>query len=188
MKLTRLITLSIVTALALVACGREKVQPDGGTADSTLTPEQQEAKKALDYQKRQAAFADSVLGSAKGVQELAKTFGKDVQVGSVAMRDSLMKYVDAAPQCFQNGRDIDPYLAGTVTFYIHMSVVGSDVIRVQKSEWTSQAGVVTDKCFNDLAVKWKFPMGMAKQGYYLLQVQFKPQRVETTVTKRPAKQ
>jgi len=187
MKLTRLITLSLLTSLSLAACGREKVQPEGGD-NAAPTPEQQEAKKVLEYQKRQAAFADSVLGNAKGVQDLAKTYGKDIQVGNVAMRDSLVKYVAATPQCIRNGRDADPYLAGTVTFYIHMSVVGSDVVRVQKSEWTSQAGAITDKCFNEAATKWKFPMGMAKQGYYLLQVQFKPQRVETTAAKRPAKQ
>ncbi|MFA6168800.1 MAG: hypothetical protein WC700_19405, partial [Gemmatimonadaceae bacterium] len=69
--------------------------------------------------------------------------------------------------------EVDPYLAGTVTFYIHMSVVGSDVVRVQKSEWTSQAGNMADKCLTEAATKWKFPMGMAKQGQYLLQVQFK---------------
>ena len=79
---------------------------------------------------------------------------------------------------------MDPYLAGTVTFYVHMSVVGSDVVRVQKSEWTSQAGTITDKCFNDAAVKWKFPMGMAKQGKYLLQVQFKPQADTSARVKR----
>lgn len=173
MRISRLSTLSLFAMLTLAACSREKVQPEGAGADAQLTPEQQEAKKTADYRKRQAAFADSVLGTAKGVAELAKVYGKDVQVGSVRLRDSLMKYVAATPQCFKNGRDADPYLAGTVTFYVHFSVVGSDVVRVQKSEWTSQAGNISDKCFNDAAVKWKFPMGLSKQGQYLLQVQFK---------------
>ncbi len=198
MRLNRLLTLSLLTTFTLAACGREKVQPEGASADAGLSPEQAELKKAEDYRKRQAAFADSVLGSAKGVAEVAKTFGKEVTVGNVAMRDTLYKYVEATPECLRNGRDADPYLAGTVNFYIHMSVVGSDVVRVQKSEWTSPAGVITDKCLNEAATKWKFPMGMAKQGHYMLQVQFKPTSADSakkaptaapapaTATKAPA--
>lgn len=175
MKLTRLITFSLAASFALAACGGDKVKPDdaNASADASLTPEQREAKQAQDYQKRQAAFADSVLSNSKSVAEVAKTYGAAVQVGTVQMRDSLTKYVAANPQCFKTGRDIDPYLAGTVTFYVHMSVVGSDVIRVQNSEWTSQAGNAVDKCFNDITPKWKLPMGMAKQGQYMLQIQFK---------------
>ncbi|HEY3286290.1 MAG TPA: hypothetical protein VGJ96_04120 [Gemmatimonadaceae bacterium] len=171
--MNRLTTLSLIALLTAAACGGDKVKPDGDSADAALSPEQREIKQAEEYRKRQAAFADSVLGSAKSVSEVAKNYGPNVQVGSVQMRDSLLKYVQASPQCFKNGREIDPYLAGTATFYIHMSVVGSDVVRVQTSQWTSQAGTVVDKCFNELTPKWKFPMGMAKQGQYLLQVQFK---------------
>lgn len=173
MKLIRLTTLSLLATFALAACRGDKVQPDAAGADSTLTDEQRVAKSAEEYKKRQASFADSVLGNARSVTEVAKSYGKGVEVGSVQLRDSLMKYVAATPQCFKNARDVDPYLAGTVTFYIHMSVVGSDVVRVQTSEWTSQAGTMADKCLTDAATKWKFPMGVAKQGQYVLQVQFK---------------
>lgn len=173
MKLIRLTVLSLLATFALAACRGDKVQPDGAGADAALTPEQREAKSVEEYQKRQASFADSVLGNARSVTEVAKGYGKGVQVGSVQLRDSLMKYVEATPQCFKNARDVDPYLAGTVTFYIHMSVVGSDVVRVQTSEWTSQAGNMADKCLTEAATKWKFPMGMAKEGQYVLQVQFK---------------
>lgn len=173
MRLIRLTTLSLLATLSLAACGGDKVQPDGEGTDSALTAEQREAKSAAEYQKRQATFADSVLGSARSVTEVAKSYGKEIQVGSVQMRDSLMKFVEATPQCFKNARDMDPYLAGTVTFYVHMSVVGSDVVRVQTSEWTSQAGNMADKCLTEAATKWKFPMGMAREGQYVLQVQFK---------------
>ncbi len=173
MRLTRLTALSLLAVITAAACGGDKVQPEGDDANSALTPEQREAKNVEDYQKRQASFADSVLGNAKSVAEVAKGYGTGVEVGSVQLRDSLTKFVEATPQCFKNARDVDPYLAGTVTFYIHMSVVGSDVVRVQTSEWTSQAGNVADKCFNDAATTWKFPMGLSKQGHYLVQVQFK---------------
>ncbi|MDP1859143.1 MAG: hypothetical protein Q8K82_10750 [Gemmatimonadaceae bacterium] len=173
MKLIRLTTLSLLATLALAACGGDKVQPDGEGADSAMTDEQRVAKNAEEYKKRQAVFADSVLGNARSVTDVAKSYGKGVEVGSVQLRDSLMKYVETVPQCFKNARDMDPYLAGTVTFYIHMSVVGSDVVRVQTSEWTSQAGNMAEKCLNDAATKWKFPMGVAKEGQYVLQVQFK---------------
>lgn len=166
MHMNRLTVLTIVALLA-TACRGDKVRPED--EDANLTPEQ----RVEAYRRRQAEFADSVIGNAKPAAEVAKGFGEDAKVGSDVMRDSLVKYVDANPQCFKSGRDIDPYLAGVATFYIHMNPAGSDVVRVQTSEWTSQAGNVVDKCFNEITPKWKFPMGMAKQGQYLIQLQFK---------------
>ncbi len=171
MKLTRIIPLAV---LALAACSGEKVQPaDTGSAGAQLTPEQQEARSIEDYKRRQAAFADSVLQTVTPTTKIVEKLGKQYAVGNVKMRDALLAYVGKTPQCYRDGKDVDPYLAGTVSFYIHMSVVGSDVVRVQTSEWTSQAGNMAEKCLNEAATKWKFPMGMAKQGQYVLQVQFK---------------
>ena len=171
MKLTRT---ALIAVLALAACGRDKVQPaDSSATEATMTPEQEEAKSAADYKKRQAAFADSVLQTVTSTTKLTEKYGKDFAVGSLKMRDSLLVFVGRTPQCYKDGKSLDPYLAGTVTFYIHMSVVGSDIARVQESQWMSPAGNITDKCFNDAGRNWKFPMGMAKQGKYLLQVQFK---------------
>ena len=171
MKLTRTTLLAV---LALAACSGDKVQPaDSGSAGSALTHEQQEAQKIEDYKKRQAAFADSVLQTVTPTTKLVEQLGKQYAVGNLEMRDSLLVFVGRTPQCYRDGKGVDPYLAGTVSFYIHMSPVGSDVVRVQKSEWTSQAGNITDKCFNDAARQWKLGMGIAKQGNYILQVQFK---------------
>lgn len=164
---------AIAVLTIAAACAKEKVQPDESGADSALTPEQKEAKAAEDYKKKQAAFADSVLGNSANVKAIAEKLGKGYNVGTVAMRDTLLKHVGTVPQCYADGKNLDPYLAGTVTFFIHMNPAGSDVVRVQEGQWTSQAGAVTEKCFNDAARTWKFPMGMAAQGAYLLQVQFK---------------
>ncbi len=182
MKLTRLTLLSLLAIAAVSACSGEKVKPEGAEADSSLTPEQRDAKHAAEYAKKQQAFTDSVLSSATSAAEIAKKNGPGVEVGSVQLRDSLVKAVAAAPQCIAHGRDADPYLAGTVTFYIHMAVTGSDVVRVQESQWTSQAGAIADKCFNEAATKWKFPMGTSKPGKYLLQVQFKPEAKKADAT------
>lgn len=175
MTLHRLTPLTLLAALSLAACSGEKVKPDDAAgADSTaLTPEQREAKEAEVYRKTQEAFADSVLKSSSNARQVAEKLGKAYAVGSIQLRDSLLKYVEKTPQCFKDAKDVDPYLAGTVTFYIHMSVVGSDVVRVQESQWTSQAGNFADKCFNEQARAWKFPMGSSKPGNFLLQVQFK---------------
>ena len=171
MKLTRT---ALIAVLALAACGGDKVQPaDSSAASAALTPEQEEAKSVAEYKKRQAAFADSVLKTVTPTTKLVEKYGKEFAVGSLKMRDTLLAYIAKSPQCYQDGKGVDPYLAGTVTFYIHMSVVGSDIARVQESQWTSQAGNITDKCFNEAGRNWKFPMGMAKQGKYILQVQFK---------------
>ena len=172
MHTSRITTLALAALLA-AACGGEKVKPEAENTAALLSPEARQAKELEEYQKRQAAFADSVLGNAKSAAEVAKSYKGDVQVGSVAMRDSIAKFVQGVPECLKSARDVDPYVSGTVTFYVHMSVVGSDLIRAQTSEWTSPAGNVADKCLTEKATKWKLPMGMAKQGQYLVQVQFK---------------
>lgn len=173
MQMSRITTLAFIAVLASAACGGDKVQPESENSAATLSPEAKQAQEVAEYQKRQAAFADSVLGNARSAAEVAKTYGGEVQVGNVAMRDSLATLVGSVPECFKGARDADPYVAGTATFYVHMSPVGSDVIRVQQGEWTSQAGQIAEKCLNDKATKWKLPMGMAKQGQYLVQIQFK---------------
>lgn len=176
MTRTRLTLVPLLGILLIAACAREKTKPEDESPEAAAA---RATREVLDYKRRQLAFADSVLGNAKSVTDMAKEAGKTFEVGSVILRDSLMKFVNATPQCYRNGRSVDPYLAGTVTFYIHMSVVGSDVIRVQRSDWTSQAGTVADRCLDESATSWKIPMGVQKQGHYLLQVQFK-QPIDTT--------
>jgi len=177
MKITRIALLSALALTSvLAACKGEKVQPEGSDAAASaanLTPEQREAKAAEDYKKKQAAFADSVLKNSASTKVIVGKLGKGYEVGTVAMRDSLMAHIGKTPQCYKDGKNIDPYLAGTVSFFIHLNPAGSDLIRVQESQWTSQAGNVTDKCLNEAARQWKLPMGMGKQGAYVVQVQFK---------------
>ena len=177
MKITRIALLSALAFTSvLAACKGDKVQPEASDAaanDAKLSPEQQEAKSAADYRKKQAAFSDSVLKNSASTRVIVEKLGKGYEVGTVAMRDSVLAHIGQTPQCYKDGKNIDPYLAGTVSFFIHLNPAGSDVIRVQESQWTSQAGNVTDKCFNESARQWKLPMGMGKQGAYVVQVQFK---------------
>ena len=177
MKITRIALLSaLALSSVLAACKGDKVQPDGSDAaasDANLTPEQREAKSAEDYRKKQAAFSDSVLKNSASTKAIVEKLGKGYEVGTVAMRDSILAHVAKTPQCYKDGKNIDPYLAGTVSFFMHLNPAGSDVIRVQESQWTSQAGNVTDKCLNEAARQWKLPMGMGKQAAYVVQIQFK---------------
>jgi len=171
MTLNRPIVLSVLAMLAMAACSREKVKPSD--ADTAAESDARARKAVQEYKTRQTAFADSVLQSASSTRQVVDKLGKAYEVGSLPMRDSLVQWVRRTPECYANGKALDPYLAGTVTFRIHMSVVGSDNVRVQESSWTTKAGGMVETCFNEAAAKWKFPMGMAKQGMYLLQVQFK---------------
>ena len=54
-----------------------------------------------------------------------------------------------------------------------MSVVGSNVVRVQESQWTSQAGNIVDSCLNLASKDWKFDSSFGKTAAYITQVQFK---------------
>lgn len=169
MKTTRIALFALLT---VAACRGDKVQP-ADTSAAAPTSEQERARMVADYKKRQSDFADSVLQAVTPTTKIVQKLGKGYSVGGPVLRDSLLAFIAKSPQCYQDGKRVDPHLAGTVSFLINMSVIGSDVVRVQESQWTSQAGNIADKCFNDAALKWKFGMTVAKAGAYILQVQFK---------------
>ena len=171
MTLHRISRLAIVALLTLAACKGDKVKPDG--ADAGPTPDEIAKKDVADYKARQAAFAEKVLGDAASPAKVAEKVGKQAEVGSVKLRDALLKLIGQTPECFKNGRAMDPYLSGNVSFYIHINVTGSDIVRVQESTWTSQAGNLVDKCFTDAGRNWKIDMGVSKPGHFILQVLFK---------------
>lgn len=163
--------LMVLSLLALAACSGDKTKDDANddTAKAALNPN----VSVADYQKRQAAFADSVLNSAAPAKDVAIKLGKGYDVGSLHLRDSVAFLAGQKSKCFQLGRDTDPYLAGTISMFVHMSVIGSDVVRVQESKWTSAAGNLVDACLNKEAQKWKFDATFGKPAAYIVQVQFK---------------
>ena len=162
--------LTIVFALAAAACGGDsKDAPSlaaSGAPSPTLSPDA--------YRKAQQQYADSVLNVTQNSAAIVKRLGKEYQVGSVRLRDSIAA-LSAKTGCFANGRSSDPYLAGTVSFYLFMSVVGSNVVRVQEdaTQWTSQAGNIVNSCLNIAAKDWKFDSSFGTPAAYITQVQFK---------------
>lgn len=166
MKLNAILIASFV---ALAACGGDKTKDDADpkTADrSAVSPDQ--------YRKRQQAFADSVLGTSKPVAKVVEALGKGYAVGSVPLRDTIASLAQAS-NCFKTGRASDPYLAGTVSMFAHMSVIGVDLIQVQRTgtTWTSPAGDLVNACLDTEAKKWKLDMTFGKPAAYIVQVQFK---------------
>ncbi len=165
--LTLLITAGVVATA--VACGGDSA-PAGGTANGAPSP----AVSPDEYRKAQERYADSVLNATVTAQQIVSKLGKDYKVGSVRLRDSLAALAEKSG-CFLDGRKSDPYLAGTVSFYVFMSVVGSNVVRVQEdiTTWTSPAGNIVNSCLNLAAKNWKFDVTYGAQGSYITQVQFK---------------
>lgn len=158
--------LLLLALLATAACAKDKGKDDEEKTPVNQTPEQ--------YRVRQQAFADSVLNASSSAKSVVDKLGKGYAIGSVTMRDTVAFLAsDTTAKCFKVGRSTDPYLAGTVSFWVNMNVTGSDVIRVQKSEWTSTAGNIVDACLNQLAKKWKFDSNLGKPAAYIVQVQFK---------------
>jgi hypothetical protein len=173
MKLKRVMLLSFVAIAALAsACSKkDKSKDDDPQATAGVTDEN---KSALDYRKRQQAFADSVLNASSNSKTVADKLGKGYGVGSTRLRDTLALLVAGnKDECFKAGRSTDPYLAGTVSFFVNMGVIGSDIVRVQESKWTSAAGNIVDACFNKAAQSWKFDGTFGKPAAYIVQVQFK---------------
>lgn len=164
-------TLSLAFLAFAAACGSKDAANDeaaqGAPADS-LTEEE----AAADYAKRQQAFADSVLNNTGDARTVVEKMGKGYAVASVRLRDTLALLSGQQEQCLKLGRDVDPYLAGTVSFLVNMSIIGSDIVRVQESKWTSVAGNVVEACLNREAKNWKFDGTFGKPAAYIAQVQF----------------
>ena len=158
---------------ALAACSSgDKVKDDDidkARVKATASPVSPD-----DYRLKQKRFADSVLNAASPTKAIAERLGQGYAVGSARLRDTVaVLSANKVADCFGIGRKTDPYLAGTVTFWVNISVIGSDVVRVQESKWTSAAGNIVDACLNQLARGWKFDPTFGKPGAYLVQVQFK---------------
>jgi hypothetical protein len=56
---------------------------------------------------------------------------------------------------------------------VNMGVIGSDIVRIQESKWTSAAGNIVDACLNKAAQSWKFDGTFGKPAAYIVQVQFR---------------
>jgi hypothetical protein len=157
----------VATAVITAACGGDspdKAPPAAAGPAATVSPD--------DYRKAQQAYADSLLNATGSAADIVKKMGAEYAVGSTRLRDSLAT-LSTKTGCFMKGRESDPYLAGTVSYFVFMSVVGSNVVRVQESQWTSAAGNIVDSCLNLAAKDWKFDVSFGKQGSYITQVQFK---------------
>ena len=177
MSLKRVMLLSFIAVAAITtasACSKKDKSKDDDATTTTANAEPDENKAALDYRKRQQGFADSVLNASSSSKTVAEKLGKGYGVGSTRLRDTLALLVSAnKDDCFKAGRNTDPYLAGTVSFFVNMSVIGSDIVRIQESKWTSAAGNIVDACLNKAAQSWKFDGTFGKPAAYIVQVQFK---------------
>ena len=162
--------LTLLLAFSVVACGGDSSNSPPPAADgspsTSLSPD--------DYRKAQLRFADSVLNATQTAAAVVGKLGKDYEVGSIALRDSIA-VLAGKTNCFAKGRESDPYLAGTVSMYVFMSVVGTNVIRVQEdaTTWASAAGNIVNSCLNVEAKNWSFDVSFGKPANYITQVQFK---------------
>lgn len=162
----------VFSLVLLASCANDRKKDDEGAAIAGKPPAT--AMSPDDYRKRQAAFADSVLNTASSTKAVVERLGKRYDVGAPRLRDTVATLAaDRKTDCFAVGRKADPYLAGTVSFWVNMSVVGSDVVRVQESKWTSSAGNIVDACLNQASKDWKFDATFGKPAAYIVQVQFK---------------
>lgn len=167
MKLSWVLLCSLGT---LAACGGERSK--NAESESAAGQKGAAMESPDQFRARQQAFADSVLLATGRANDLVQKLGKGYAVGSVRLRDTVAMLAGKTT-CFPTARKTDPYLAGTVSVFVNISVVGSDVVRVQESKWTSAAGNIVDACLNEESRKWKFDATFGKPAAYIVQVQFK---------------
>jgi len=163
-RLTLVPRYTVLSALTLViaACGGDKASDK-----EKLTP-------AEEFKQQQESKAEAVLRAAPTEKKVAEKLGSKYEIGTAMLRDSITaRAKDPKTGCIEKGRKTDPYLVGAVTLWVNMSVVGTDAIRVQESQWTSGAGTLVDECLNATASQWKLTSALAKPGAYVVQVQFR---------------
>jgi hypothetical protein len=176
---------AVLAVFAVAACTGEK--DPKATADAGSGPAMTAADTNPDaYRQKQQAYADSVLNRASTAKQVVDKLGKDFEVASVRLRDTLA-LLSSKTDCHEQGRKADPYLAGTVTWYVFMSVVGSNVVRVQESQWSTAAGKNVDTCLNAAAANWKLDTSFGPPKQLIAQVQFKPAAAPPKPDSLPAK-
>jgi hypothetical protein len=159
----------VVVALCgvVAACGSER---HAAAEEASERPPARVTRE--EYGKSRAVYADSVLRTAKPASEVVKDFGAEYLEATPRMVDSLTT-LSSLTDCFETGRRLDPYLAGTVSYSVYMSSVGSTLIQIQQSKWTSLAGNVVNACLNLAAREWAFGTEFGRAGRQVAQVQFK---------------
>ena len=162
---------TFATLGTLAACGGDK------TKAPPVPPAEQPVLSAEEYRAQQQHFADSIMNATRTAKEVVDKLGKDYFVGSVRLRDTLAVLTEKS-NCYFQGRQTDPYLAGTASWFVFMSVIGSNVVRIQESQWTSAAGNIVTSCLNLAAKNWTFDPSFGKPGAYITQVQMMPERVK----------
>jgi hypothetical protein len=156
----------LCSLFALAACAPDRSRDPVASAATAMSP--------AEYHRRQRAFADSVLRTAKPARAIVEQLGDGYAEGSAALRDTI-EARSRHSDCFQNGRRNDPYLAGAVNVVVNLTRSGADRVRVQEAKWTSKAGDMVNVCLNQAMKGWKIRR-VAKFGEpasYIVQVQFR---------------
>jgi hypothetical protein len=159
----------MLSLLTIAACGRDRPSEAAdppGASSAAISPDQ--------YRARQKAIADSVLAEARPVEQVVEQLGEPYTVGSDALRDTLTTLAENT-NCFEAGRNTDPYLAGTVNIMARMTPDGTDLVRVlaANTRWTSAAGDLVNACLNTEMKKWKLAARYGAPAGYVVQVQFR---------------
>ena len=163
----------LATVSGVGACGGDS-KASGDTAGKAAAAGPVSAE---DFRKQQQHYADSLINATRTAKDVVDKLGQGYAVGSIKLRDSLALLTEKS-NCYFQGRQTDPYLAGTVSWFVFMSIVGSNIVRVQQGDWTSEAGNIVTSCLNLAAKDWKFDASFGKQGAYITQVQLKPEVVK----------
>jgi hypothetical protein len=156
--------------LLLAACRGDNANDEADpkrASSGALSPDQ--------YRQRQQVIADSLLGAARPVEKIVEQLGTGYAVGSEGLRDTVTA-LTRNTDCFSNGRNTDPYLAGVVNIVARMTAAGTDLVRVQTTttRWTSAAGDLVNACLNSAMRKWRLDARYGTPAGYIVQVRFKP--------------
>jgi hypothetical protein len=158
--------LLLFSFLLLAACRSDNANDEADPKDaSALSPDQ--------YRQRQQVIADSVLDAARPVEKVVEQLGTGYAVGSERLRDTVTTLAENT-DCYSNGRNTDPYLAGVVNIVARMTAAGTDLVRVQtaNTRWTSAAGDLVNACLNSEMKKWKLDARYGAPAGYIVQVRF----------------
>jgi hypothetical protein len=106
-------------------------------------------------------------------REVVARMGKGYELGSPMLRDSVISLARQSGCHSRLTVGTDRTLSGSVAIWVNMGIIGSDVIRVLDSRWSSTDGSVVDTCLTEQARNWRFDSSFGKPGGYVVQVLFK---------------
>jgi hypothetical protein len=156
--------------LAAAACSSDK-------PDDTTTLGGASMDTAMAEWKARQRSADSLISAAPSERAIVEQLGASVyKEAQPEVREAVLRESEKTRDCYTNARrDLDPNLSTVLYILANFGAAGWDLVRVEKSNFTSDAGLAVNACINSRAkTEWKLPMRGVRPGAHIVKIVYTP--------------